>query len=295
MFKNFFEYFPVGKHHRRWGIYATAFGQVQIPAGSLYPPTHHPKNHLLSVEKGRILQEFQLVYISKGKGNFESARSPLVSVTEGTLFILFPGIWHRYRPEPVKGWTEHWIELQGGMMENLRREKMLDPDMPVHSLDIAPEILAIFAAAGQLARSKPSGFQVRLGLLGLQILPYLAWPTPVPGSPSQRIERIVRAALDLLASNLDQPLSPEAIASELGVGYSYFRRVFKAQTGLSPKHYRLEIRFRRTCDFLRNTDMMIKEIAERLGYSSPYHLSMEFKHRIGFSPQHWRTQEKTPR
>ncbi len=64
----------------------------------------------------------------------------------------------------------------------------------------------------------------------------------------QRIERVVQEALNLLASNLDQPLSPEAIARDLHVGYSYFRRAFKAQTGFSPKRYRLEVRLRRSCD-----------------------------------------------
>jgi AraC-like DNA-binding protein len=286
------EYFPVAPQHRLWGIYATSFGQAHVPAGGSYPPVHHPKSHFLTWKNGRILQEFQFVYISEGAGQFESAHSPLVRVGEGTLFVLFPGVWHRYRPDPERGWIEYWIELQGGVMENLRHEKLLDPRRPVHIPGLAPEILGILAAANRLARAKPPGFQVRLGLLGLQILPHLVWPSPVSGSPSQRMEKIVRESLNLLGSNLEQPLSPESIARELGVGYSYFRRAFKAQTGFSPKQYRLEIRYRRTCDLLRNTDMMIKEIAERLGYNSPYHLSLEFKMRAGLAPQNWRAREK---
>jgi AraC-like DNA-binding protein len=291
--KPFFDYFPVARHHRLWGIYATSFGQVHVSPGCAYPPTNHPKSHSLRWEKGRVLNDFQLVYVSEGAGQFESAHSPLTRVGAGALLVLFPGVWHRYRPDPAVGWTEYWIELQGSVMESLCREKILAPAQPVHLLGLEPEILATFAAAGQLARSKPSGFQVRLGLLGLQILPHLAWPRPIPGSPSQSMEQIIRESLNLLAAHLDQPLSPEAIARDLGVGYSYYRRAFKAQTGFSPKQYRLEIRFRRACDFLRNTDLMIKEIAERLGYNSPYHASTEFKKRTGLSPQRWREREQT--
>jgi AraC-like DNA-binding protein len=290
--KTYFDYFPVSKVDQRWGIHASSFGEVHVPAGRSYPAPQHPKNHSLSWEKGRVLQEFQLLYISEGEGQFESADHALSLVQQGTLIVLFPGVWHRYRPTPERGWTEHWIELQGSIVESWRRETLLDPATPLFHLGVAPEILAIFSAAGHLARTKPLGFQVKLGLLGLQILPYLAWPLPVPGTPSQRLERIVQESLNVLASNLDQPLSPESIAQEFHVGYSRFRGAFKAQTGFSPKQYRLEIRFRRTADFLRHTDMTIKEISERLGYNSPYHLSVNFKERTGLSPQRWRLKEK---
>ncbi len=93
----------------------------------------------------------------------------------------------------------------------------------------------------------------------------------------------------MLSSHLDRPISPAQIARDLHIGYSYFRRVFKGRTGFSPKAYRLEIRFRRTCDFLRNTELNLKEIARRLGYDSPYHLSMDFKKRTGQPPTRWRS------
>jgi AraC-like DNA-binding protein len=290
--KTYFDYFPISKTHQRWGIHASSFGEVHVPGGQRYPAPQHPKSHSLIWEKGRVLHEFQLLYISEGEGEFESAQFPLSPVKEGTLMVVFPGVWHRYRPHPARGWTEHWIELQGSIIEGWRREKLLDPATPLHPLGVAPEILAIFSAAGQLARTKPLGFQVSLGLLGLQILPHLAWPRPVHGSSSQRMERIVQESLTLLASNLDQPLSPEWIAKEFYVGYSRYRSAFKAQTGFSPKRYRLEIRFRRTADFLRHTDLTIKEISERLGYASPYHLSANFKLRTGVAPQRWRLEER---
>jgi len=293
MVTDFFDYFPVAEQHQRWGIYATSFGQVRIKAGSVYPPTIHPKDHLLSWTKGRVLQEYQVLYISEGRGEFESTSSPLIPLEEGALFVLYPGVWHRYRPDPAVGWTESWLELQGAQMEELRRSGILDPARPVHRVSEVPEILAALAAAGQLARAKVPGFQVRMGLLGLQILTHLQWPVSMPGSSTQRIERLVQEALQLLGSNLDQPMSPEWIARELKVGYSYFRRAFKEQTGFSPKHYRLEIRFRRACDFLRRTDLKIKEIAQQLGYDSPYHLSTDFKLRMGLSPQRWRQRIST--
>ncbi len=287
---DFFDYFPVADQHRRWGVYATSFGHVRVPVDAPYPPARHPTSHAIGWENGRVLHEFQVLYISEGRGHFESASSPLVPLEAGSLFLLFPGVWHRYRPEPATGWTEHWIELAGTQVDELRRTGVLDPKQPVNRVGEVPEIMAAFAAAERLARAKPPGFQVRLGLLALQILTQLVWPIAAPGSPSHRIERVVQEALNLLASNLEQPLSPETIARDLHVGYSYFRRAFKAQTGFSPKRYRLEVRLRRSCDFLRHSDLTVKEIAERLGYDSPYHFSTDFKNRMRTSPTAWRRQ-----
>ena len=290
MSHDFFDYFPAAEQHQRWGIYATSFGHVAVEAGAAYPPAQHPKSHDIGWENGRVLHEYQVLYISEGRGYFESASSPLVSVETGALFLLFPGVWHRYRPDPASGWTEYWIELQGTQIDELRRAGVLDPRQPVNRVGEVPEIMAAFTAAERLASAKSPGFQVRLGLLGLQILTQLVWPVAAPGSPTQRIERIVQEALNLLGSNLEQPLSPEAIARELHVGYSYFRRAFKTQTGFSPKRYRLEVRLRRARDFLRNSDLTVKEIAERLGYDSPYHFSTDFKNRTHTAPTTWRRQ-----
>lgn len=295
MSQDFYDYFPAAPQHQQWGIYGTSYGQVQVPAQAEYPSTRHPENHFLSWDKGRVLKEYQLLYISEGRGQFESDASPLSSLEVGSLLLLFPGVWHRYRPDPATGWTECWIELQGPQMENLRKLNIIDPKKPVHDLGLVPEILATCAAAGQLARTKPPGFQVRIGLLGLQILTHLTWRTSPAGSASQRIEQVVQEALQLLGSDFHQQVSPEWIARELHVGYSYFRRAFKAQTGFSPKQYRLEIRSRRACDFLRNTDLTIKEVAERLGYDSPYHLSTDFKKRMGAAPTLWRARHQPKR
>jgi DNA-binding CsgD family transcriptional regulator len=55
------------------------------------------------------------------------------------------------------------------------------------------------------------------------------------------------------------------LAKEFGVGYSYFRREFKKQTGFSLKQYQIELRLRRVKDLLQREALSIKEIAEQLG------------------------------
>ena len=285
---DFFEYFPVALKERRWGIYSSGFGHVTVPPGSAYPPVRHPDDHHFVWEQGRILQEYQLLYISHGRGSFESATTRPVKITEGTAFIVSPGIWHRYKPDPATGWTEDWIELQGPEAVRLQEGKIINPRHPVYRVEATHEVLAFFEEARRLARLKPPAFSVRIGLIALQILTLLDWKKNRSSSGIRRIDRIISEAQTMMTRKPDGSLSPESIARSMGVGYSYFRRKFKQQTGFSPKQYQTEIRLRRAKDLLRNTSLTIQEISDMLKYHSPYHLSLDFSNRTGKPPSKWR-------
>jgi AraC-like DNA-binding protein len=285
---NFFDYFPVAPKVRSWGLHATSFGHVRVPPQTAYPPDRHPEGRHFAWDQGRTLREFQLTYIQDGQGIFESALTRPRKITGGSVFLLFPGVWHRYRPTASAGWTEWWIGLNGSYLNRLRRGGIIDPKRPVHRLREIDELESFLEKAQQLALAKPAGCSVRLGLLAVQILPLLLWSSGARHSVPRRMERIVSRSQTLLARESPQSASIEETARQLGVGYSYFRREFRQQTGLSPKQYQIEIRHRRTKDLLRGTRLTIKEIAERLAYHSPYHLSLDFSKRAGLSPTKWR-------
>lgn len=289
--RNYFDYFPTGTRLQPWGIYSTSFGAVHVPPGSVYPPARHPGSHALAWDKGRTLDEYQVLFIHRGEGQFESAQSKARAIAGGMVFLLFPGVWHRYRPDPAVGWTESWIEVKGPFLDRLRRAGVIDPHRPVYATPPVPEIEQLFGEAAALARMKPAGFTVRLGLLAAQVLALLRWSPRVARAAPRRIEQLISESQALLAADQEGRLALEQIARKLGLGYSYFRRQFKAQTGLSPKQYRIEMRHHRAKNLLLNSGLTVKEISEQLGYSSPFHLSQEFSRLAGMSPQKWRKRQ----
>lgn len=48
------------------------------------------------------------------------------------------------------------------------------------------------------------------------------------------VDKINEARI-LMKEQVENPLTPEEIASRLGLGYSWFRRMFKEYTGVSPR------------------------------------------------------------
>src|SRR4051794_21927834 len=103
--KSYFVYLPETPHASVWGCAATSAGLARVAAGGTYPPQRHPHAHHFTWERGRILQAYQFVLISEGGGVLESGRPGRKwEVPAGSLFVLFPGVWHRYAPHEHTGW-----------------------------------------------------------------------------------------------------------------------------------------------------------------------------------------------
>ena len=289
--RDYFIYLPKPDEPPLWGAAVTAAGFTRIPPGTEYPPraARHPPDHMFTWDRGRVLETWQLILIHDGAGWFESRPTGRRRIRAGTVFLLFPGVWHRYKPDPKTGWVESWIELEGPVPDQLRRKGLLHPRRAVLPLGPQPELTEALDRCHVLAQNRPVGYSAQLGASSLQILSLVLSLAQTAAGAPRRIHEVVRRAQTLLAERCDQALQVRQVARELGVAYSHFRRAFRAHTGLSPKQYANQLRLRRVQALLRTTPLTIKEIAERMGYHSPYHLSAEFKKQTGSSPARWRT------
>ena len=288
----FFRYLPTPPDASVWGLAVTAGGyHVQGP-GMPYPPPGHPSDHRLTWTNGRVLGAWQIVVITAGKGRFESANHAEQVIDAGTALCLFPGIWHRYAPDPLTGWSEMWLELQGPVLRNLQDSDVWSPDQPISRPTRAAEATALIKRILHRMRDSP-GFDAETSALALQVLALLCGEPRRNRDPESLIHRAVGRAETLLAAQLEDPPGMPALARELGVAYSYFRREFKVRTGLAPKRYLLRLRLEKARRLLGNSPDSIKVIADRLGFSSAFHLSAAFKREFGVSPSAWRKPDRT--
>ena len=68
--------------------------------------------------------------------------------------------------------------------------------------------------------------------------------------------------------------------------------VFKKQMGKSPNEYIIDLRMQFAKNLITNTNMSIKQISERVGYSDQYFFSRLFKKNFGVSPQGYRKEKQ---
>ena len=287
--KDYFVYLPRQTGSSIWGCVATAAGYTNILPDKPYPPRQHPLDHHFNWNQGRVLQSYQIILISSGTGIFESSAFPGTRKVEpGTIILLFPGVWHRYRPTPKTGWVEHWIECQGPVFDAALRDDLIRPERSLLKAGVLPDWKDCFERCHSFARMDAVANQDLLSTLGLHLLALLGHLQRRERGFTKVIDDVVQRAHTLIALRCQEPLNLPALAKELGVGYSNLRHSFLSRTGTSLREHYLNTRIQKAQDFLLNTAKSVKEIAEILGFDSASHFSMQFKQRVGKSPTDWR-------
>lgn len=284
-------YLPHSPESEPWGIAVTAAGHQTVGPGEPYPPRGHPADHAFSWQSGRILEACQVVFISQGRGLYESSATGLQTVQSGVAMLILPGLWHRYAPDPATGWTEQWIELRGATIDVLRQRGTLAPSHALIPIDRVLEFSSLFSAIqSRMTGDRAQACDPERGALGLQVLAMLTSIT-AQRTGEQSMAEFVGRAERLMADSLDSVGSMPALAKQLGVGYSHFRREFKRRTGLSPHSYLAQIRLEQARRMIAASDRPLKDIAEQLRFSSPYHFSAAFKRHFGLSPGLWKQKQ----
>ena len=269
-----------------WGTAVNSVGFQEVGPGEPYPPSNHPSRYLFSEERGRVLEEYQLLYITKGQGTFRSQSLPHpVRVKAGTLFLLFPGEWHSYKPDPQTGWKEYWIGFKGYQMDNWVSNGFFSPRNPVWHVGLKSDIVTLYNDAIDTASKQESGFQQRLGGLVSHLMSLARFYNRNEAF-SEVADQINRAKI--LISDQFRTITPEDLADQLYMGYSNFRRIFKEYTGFAPAKYIQEVRMNRVKEALTNTSLTVKQIAFDMGYENEDYFFTAFRRLTGMTPAKYR-------
>lgn len=101
----------------------------------------------------------------------------------------------------------------------------------------------------------------------------------------RRIDARILPSVEYIDNNYLSPdISVSEIAAHSNVSEVYFRKLFKAQFGISPKKYIISARMRFASGLMEQGYYSLKEIAERSGFNDYKYFSTEFKKETGMSP-----------
>ena len=286
---NFHKYLAITPQEEAWGFYITTVGYSRTDPNQVYPHNQeHPLTHSFTWNKGRILDGYYLVFISKGKGVFESARSEPTDITAGACFFLFPGVWHRYRPDPRSGWEEYWIGFKGNYPDYLMNKGFFNADLPVVSPGLNDTLLTLIRKILDQVRSATLGYHQVISGITLEILGLVHALSTHTEENKDVDEQSVEKAKFYLRENLENPLDMKLLLKEMPMSYSKFRKMFKQATGESPNQYHLNLRLDKARELLNTTHLNVTEVAYNLGFESVFYFSKLFKKKNGVSPRSYR-------
>jgi AraC-like DNA-binding protein len=270
------------------GIIILNLGHNIHPPNRKYPEKEHPDEYYFDYEKGRSLKEYQIIYIAKGEGVFETNGEPPKKIYAGTILLIFPGLWHRFKPTKKTGWEEYWVGFKGQYAHYLLEQKCFNPKQPIIRLGFNQEFLTIFSKLintvefeNNLIKSSAS-FHL-INLLGITYTSVLS-----SNSSQSHKEQIIRKMQDKIHEQWDKNIDFKELSLSFEVSYSWFRKAFKEVLNTSPNQYVLMLKLRNATKIIQESNLPLSEIAYECGFNSEFYFSKIFKQKMGVNPSNLR-------
>ena len=225
-----------------------------------------------------------LEFISRGAGTLV-LQGKTHHLRPGSVFVYGPGVSHQVTADPACAMSKFFVAITGqGALELLQECQMLAPwigqVMHPERIEQVFEDLIHHGLSDHTNRSRMC--HVALQYLVMKItdhsVPHGQLTTPAFAT-YQRCQKFIEENFIKLRTLRD-------VADACHVDHAYLCRLFQRFGRQSPIQYLQHLRMNHAADLLQNSQRMVKDVAEELGFSDPYNFSRAFKRVFGVYPGH---------
>ncbi len=200
----------------------------------------------------------------------------------GSVFSYGPNIPHTIRNDPENPMVKYFVDFIGTEASRLRMGSPLRNG--VVRLSAPGEILDIFDdLQRQGSRNAPGAPAICSALVRLMILKVGSLAIP-EGEIDPRALATYRRCREQIEQKFVELNSLAGIAQVCHVDPAYICRLFQRFDHQSPYRYLLRLKMNRAAELLMSSQLLVKEVAEKLGFDDPYHFSRVFKSVHHISP-----------
>lgn len=274
-----------------YGLTVTCCGFQTILPFENYPPNTHPVKYNFDRTSGRILDEYQVLYITSGKGVL-IVDNIIYKVSTGNVIILFPGQYHTYYPYNETGWGEYYIGFKGDIVDNLITNSFLSKTKPIANIGFNNELVSLYKSAIEMISTDEQLMQYQLEGLVMHLLGLLIYESQNVLFEKNKYTELMENAKIIMNQHIYDYISMEEIAEKLNLSYNTFRKMFKSHSGYGPAGYLKKLKIKKAKQYLVESNMSIKEIAYKLGYNCPESFIISFKMLAGESPTKYRNKAR---
>jgi len=228
---------------------------------------------------------YLLVLTVSGHGRFASVDGAQLETNAGDLVLVRPHSYDDYRTPAGGRWELLWVQfIPRGDWSDLFDWPIEWPG--IHRLTGGTAMLPLMRRL-HAAATGPDPLSDRLAMNALEAL-LLACDRLNPVRQHRQTDPRVTRVLEQISAKLDQSITVESLAAVANLSPSRLAHLFRTELGVSVMHYVEARRIERATQLLRVTSLSVKQIAEQVGFESPFYFSLRFKKATGISPSAYR-------
>jgi len=227
-------------------------------------------------------------YVLSGKGYFNG--NP---VSSGQGFLITKGQAEHYYADKSDPWAYLWVISSDEQMQKFFTLHNADPNSGIfdfHNLQFLESIAKSFSMM-------PNGIYFDRRFSPLQLSEYFLGIynncVYLPENNKQsNAKQYFDFATNYVNAFLHLPITVDSLCEKLGVSQPYLYRIFKQESGVSPKEYLQRQKLITAKKLLAETDFLISEIAASVGFTDALAFSKFFSKAEKISPSAYRNSNR---
>lgn len=228
-------------------------------------------------------------FIKSGSGTLQIGNQTF-SLGANDIFLIRPNQLAIYTSDLTDPWEYYYFAFNGAFAPVIVERTVFKKGQFIHKADDSTLCDLIFNAAVDLQQADIPD------LAGLEhlfkFLPLLCDKQPQTRQDQRIYLEYIVPIQQYIEQHYSEPLQTAYLAQHFNINRSYFYRIFKKFTGLSPENYIISLRIQRAKMLIADTDLPLTTISGYVGYENyPPFFSM-FKKVVGMSPNEYRQKQQ---
>ena len=225
-------------------------------------------------------------FVARGAGQLV-LRSQPHRLSAGTVFTYSRGMPHHITCDPRQPLTKYFVVLSGEDGRDLMKECRLMPGT-ICRVTHPEQVQQVFDDLIRHARGDHPDRQ-RMCRVAVQYLIMKIGDLAAPcGESSSGAFATYQRCRQFIEEHYLSVHSLHEVAAACRIDLTYLCRLFQRFGRERPFRYLQHLRLNRAAELIQNSDLMIKEISDQLGFSDPYNFSRAFRRAFGVPPGHLR-------
>ena len=244
------------------------------------------KYQFIENEKGR--EEYILIYCVNGYGDAK-VNQKTYHLSQGDFLLIPANNPFSYHADELKPWSIFWFFFKGDAIEEIANLFIKLNHSHKGFLAYNEERVKLF---NRIYQNLERGYGLEnlsiLNMCLLNLISSFVLIIPDPKNREDKKQSVINNSIQLMKEKCESQLTLNELAENANLSVSQFSMLFKNKTGMAPLVYFNNLKMQKACEYLRFTDILVKEISYKLGIADAQYFTRVFKKSAGMSPKAFR-------